>query len=218
MHKVLSIVLLCLVAQVFAQKQTTFKNAIGWDKGISYRRYIANDFWAGVNVSGTYSRASSNDSTFDSSKTSDTTFYTYKMSNKDSSTDYSGTIKLELGKELFAFKKVSVDAFVALGYTYGKNYLARSQSQLYKNERTNNSFLGVIAVEPKIFIWDRISIGTQFGMQFTYTNSTYTYYNYSDYNPPSIRINSESSTSHEQNVKLYGNISLSSLLIVHYYF
>ena len=54
-------------------------------------------------------------------------------------------------------------------------------SNLYSNDLFGQSILGVIGLEPKIFLWDRISIGTQFGFQYTYTYSKYKYnYQYND--------------------------------------
>jgi hypothetical protein len=86
------------------------------------------------------------------------------------------------------------------------------------NETIGNSFLAIVALEPKVFLWHRISIGTQVGLQYTYTNSRYNYSDQFDDLPYETSIRTESKSSFDNNIRLFGNVSLSSTLVIHFYF
>ena len=218
MNKILSISLFCCVSVLFAQEKTNFKNAIGWESGLSYRRYIKNDIWVGINLSGSYDNTLSSDTQFNSTTfiTNDSTSKTTSIG-KDTNKVFSGTIKIELGKEIFSYKKLEIDAFVAAGFTLTDNKSYSGVSSSYFNETKGHSILGIIAFEPKVFLWEKISIGTQIGIQYSYTDSKFTYDDqYNNSTNSSIRLENRSTL--ESNFKLFGNISLSSILVMHYYF
>ena len=134
---------------------------------------------------------------------------------------YSGTIKIELGKEIFKYKKLDIGAYIAAGYTltYSRTYESRNGEEdgPYLDETKGHSILGIIGFEPKIFLWDRVSVGTQLGFQYTYTTSKLTYNNqYNDVTDHNI--DTQNRSTFENNFRLFGNISLSSVLVIHYYF
>lgn len=219
MHKVPSILLFCFISVLFAQDQPVFKNAVGWESGVSYRRYVNNSVWVGINATGSYDNATANDTQF-SVATFPANDSTASRLNRGKNTDrmYSGTIKIELGKEIFTYKKLDIDAFVAAGYTHSENKTFNGVNESYFSEATGNAFLAIIAVEPKIFLWDRISIGTQLGLGYTYTNSKYnSNNNYTDL-PYETGSTTDNRSTVDNNFRLFGNISLSSLLVIHYYF
>ena len=134
---------------------------------------------------------------------------------------YSGTIKIELGKEIFKYKKLDIGADIAAGYTltYSRTYESRNGEGdgPYLDETKGHSILGIIGLEPKEIAMDRVSVGTQLGFQYTYTTSKLTYNNqYNDVTDHNI--DTQNRSTFENNFKLFGNISLSSVLVIHYYF
>jgi hypothetical protein len=223
MHRFYSVLLFCFIPVLFAQDQDSFKNSLGWESGLSYRRYVTRNSWIGVNLTGSYNNMLTKGTQFDSNVTvandsisKHTTDYT------DTNVSYSGTIKIEFGKEIFRYKKLNIDAFVAGGYTLSGNKYYRGgidtySLDTYSNEEPSQSVLAIIGLEPKLFIWDRISFGTQFGFIYTYTylkrNS-----NYSNNYSTSINTSRDNGSSFTNNLKLFGNVSLSSSLIMHFYF
>jgi hypothetical protein len=219
MYKVLSILLYCFVAVLFAQDQTSYKNALGWESGLSYRRYISNSIWVGVNVAGNYDNTLINDTNFEqlSRSPNDSIVSINRAAGKDTDKTYSGTIKIELGKEIFRYKKLGIDAYVGAGYTLTDDKVYRGENGPYFNETKGHAFLGIIGFEPKIFLWDRLSLGTQLGLQYTYTTSKLTYNDQNDYGTE-LYIRMQNSSISENDFSLFGSISLSSTLVVRYYF
>ena len=174
----------------------------------------------GVNFNGSYSNNETNDTSFDQTKqiSNDSITYQNINSNKDTTKTYSGTVKIELGKEIFKFKKLDIDAYLGAGYTLTNSRTYQFFSGSYLNETKGHSILGIIGLEPKIFLWDKISIGTQLGIQYTYSTSNLTYDDNSGANTGYAYVNTENRTTNTNNFGLFGNISLSSILVIHYYF
>jgi len=221
MHKFLSILLFCFVAVLFAQDHAEYKNALGWESGLSYRRYINNTVWVGINLTGSYTNNVTNDTSFDQDKkiSNDSITYQYINADKDTTKTYSGTVKIELGKEIFKYKKLDISIYLGAGYTLTDSRTYQFNSGSYLNETKGHSILGIIGLEPKIFLWDKISIGTQLGIQYTYSTSNYTYDNQNyEGNTAYTDVGMENRTTNINNFQLFGNISLSSVLVVHYYF
>ena len=215
----------CFTAVLFAQDQAAFKNAVGWESGLSYRRYINNSVWVGVNVTGSYDNTLTNDTSFDQGFKISNDSLTYQNINasKDTTKTYSGTVKIEIGKAIFRYKKLNIDAYIAAGYTLTDSRIHDNQNNEnengpYLNETKGHSILGIIGFEPKIFLWERVSIGTQLGFQYTYSTSKYTYDNQGVEESSYSYVGTENRSTFENNFKLFGNISLSSVLVIHYYF
>jgi hypothetical protein len=217
MYKFPSILLLCFVAVLLAQDQASYKNAFGWESGLSYRRYISHTMWVGVNVTGSYNNTLTNDTEFNSTKYyyNDSTFSTNSIG-KDTNKSYSGTIKIEFGKVIFKYKLFDINAFIAGGYTIADSKSNSNVNQSYVDETLNHSILGIIALVPEIILWNKIGIGTQIGLQYAHTYSKYNYHNQYNDNLNDNYINTGNKSSEENTVTLLGNVT--SNITVHYYF
>lgn len=218
MRAISCLLLLCSASIVFAQDQPAFKDAFGWESGLSYRRYVGHHFWIGVNVSGTYTKSLTEQNGNDATRFVANDSTASSPDNlQDTNTTYSGTVKLEVGKELFRYKKLNIDLLLAGGYRYSDSRTSTTNNGTYYNDQPGNSALGILALEPKVFLWQRISIGTQFGLQYTYTLSKINYHNvYSS--PDYVEVWSHTGSVSSSTLQFFGNISLSSILIVHFYF
>jgi hypothetical protein len=223
MRKVLFIGVFGFCTLLFAQDQDTRRNAIGWEgangeSGITYRRYLNDKLWIGVTLGG---------SIYDT-RGKDTLSTTYVFTSPDStasntiysddtSKTYSGTIKVAIGREIMRIHNVSVDAFFSGGYTYvtGKDLRTGTNGSNYNNP--SNTLTGIIGLEPKVWIWNRINVGTQLGLQYDYQwyhyNRFYTYQN-----STSSYSQTDNQRSTENNLRVFGSISLSMGLNVYFLF
>jgi hypothetical protein len=125
-------------------------------------------------------------------------------------------VKIEFGREIFRYKRLGIDAYVAAGYTYGdlKNF---DGPEPYLYDVPSQSVLGILGLEPKFYLFDRISLGTQLGLQYTYTYSKTTNNNTYNYGS-SVEVQRNPSTAFTNNFKLFGSIALSAALVAFWYF
>jgi hypothetical protein len=226
MRRSFAVLLLCLVSVSFAQDSVGFFNSIGWESGLSYRRYVRKDMWLGVNLSGSYSRSTSRETQLDSTSITDT-LQVGSIGGVDTAVTYSGAIKIEFGKQLFRFKRLNIDLLLALGYSASDSKSDRpnevstnpklSGNYGYLNDQMRQSFLAIVGLEPKIFLWDRISVGTQFGLQYTYSYTT-DKYNNGNSTSTNVEGHYDNTSTLAHALAVFGNVSLTSGLIVHFYF
>jgi|SRR5271157_5422651 hypothetical protein len=217
MQKFYLILLFCFVSVLFAQDQASFQNALGWESGLSYRRYLTKKTWLGINLTGSYNNELTKASDFDSTKTfSNDSTSKSSTSYNDTSISYSGTVKIEFGREIFTYKRLAIDAYIAAGYTYS-DMKTFNGSEPYFNDEPSQSVLGIIGLEPKVFIFDRISLGTQLGLQYTYTYSKDTY-NSTLSNSSWVDVERRTTSYFTSYLRLFGSISLSTALVVFWYF
>jgi hypothetical protein len=107
--------------------------------------------------------------------------------------------------------------YIAAGYTYADTKYFSGRDELYLNDVPSQSVLGIVGVEPKFFIFDWLSLGTQLGLQYTYTYSKTTF-NVTENSGSSVNVINEPSTAFTNNFKLFGSIALSSALVAFVYF
>jgi hypothetical protein len=218
MRKMFSIVMFGMCTLLFAQDQNARRNVIGWESGLTYRRYLTDKLWVGVTLGGNINDTRGKDTSISTyvytSPDSTVTRTTYT---DDTSRTYKGTIKATIGRELLRFQSIGLDAFFSGGYTYvtSKSVKAGTNGSNYKNP--SQMLFGTLGLEPKVWIWSRVSVATQFGLQYEY--QWYRYNNsYAYDNPSSSYSNNEAQSSTEQNVHLFGCFSLSMGLNVYFLF
>jgi hypothetical protein len=204
----------CFTGLLFAQDHLSSRNGIGWDNGISYRRYLRDDLWLGVTMSGNLNKLKRNDTTLSSTHyiANDSTDSHYSY-NFDTMTYYSGTIKFELGKRIVHYNIVELNTNIFVSYSYRNSKGYRGGTNPYTNSNPQHTVSGGIGFEPMIWITKALSIGTDFGIQFDYTfaknNSNDLYYN----NSRDINKYSSSGTYSSRQIKSFGDFSLSTGLI-----
>jgi hypothetical protein len=219
MSKIYFIILIGFVSLLLAEDHQ-YKNSLGWKSGLFYRRSITEHYWMGINVGGTYNANQESSNGTNQSINSDTSYFT-TYQNYDTSVNYSGTIRIEIGREVFVYKKVGIEAFIAGGYKRSK-YRTVNFTNAY-NPRINNepshSVIGIIAAEPKVWLWNRLALGTQLGVQYTYTfyKSNHTY-RYTSINSTYSTAEESSTSRTSHSIELFGNVSLNSSLLLQYYF
>jgi hypothetical protein len=208
------VLVFCFTGLLFAQDHLSSRNGIGWDNGISYRRYLRDDLWLGVTMSGDVNKTKQNDTTFASThfSTNDST-YSFNTYNSDTSSDYSGTVKIELGKKIFHFNIIELNAMVFASYTYRKSKTINGGTSTYTYNNPRNIISGGIGFEPMVWITKSLSIGTDFGLQFYYTFGKNRSDNTYSYNTPETHRNSSSGTLSSYQIKSFGDFSLSTGLI-----
>jgi hypothetical protein len=204
------VLLFCLTGLLFAQDHLSSRNGIGWDNGISYRRYLSNDLWLGFAISGDIRSENRNDTTLVTTYyiTGDSTYsrYTY---NPDTASYYSGTIKIEIGKRIFHYNGIELNTDIFVSYTYqnSKSYRGGTAPYTYSNPR--NILTGGIGFEPMVWIGKSFSIGTDFGIQYSFTYGK----DHSDdrYNATTYTTrNATSGTYLNHEITSFGNFSLST--------
>jgi hypothetical protein len=207
------------VSVLFAE-EPNYKNSLGWKSGLFYRRNITEHYWVGLNIGGKYNASKGSSSSTDQRVYPDST--TSRSAHYgDTSLNYSGTIKIEFGREVCAYKKLHIDLLVSGGYERIKYRSVNSRYNIdpYINDNPSHSILAIIAAEPKIRLWERLSLGTQMGVEYSYTfnkyNSSDGYQD--DYNHiTQTYVRESSSTSHS--IELFGNFSLTSSLFLQFLF
>ena len=218
MHKMFSIVMFGMCALLFAQDQNARRNVIGWESGLTYRRYLTDKLWVGVTLGGNINDTRGKDTVINiSNYTSPDTTIARTTYTDDTSRTYKGTIKATVGREFLRFQSVGLDAFFSGGYTYvtSKSIKAGTNVSNYKNP--SQTLFGALGLEPKVWIWNRVSVATQFGLQYEY--QWYRYSNsYAYQNPSDSYSNSEEESSAGQNLYLFGGFSLSMGLNVYFLF
>jgi hypothetical protein len=229
MPKFLLIMLISFVVALFAE-EPQYKNSLGWKSGLFYRRSLSEHYWMGLHIGGTYHNNSGSSTRSSQSVSSDTAIFSTSQA-YDSSVNYSGTIRIEAGREVWKYKKAGVDVFVAGGYRLSKNRSVQSGAtgnyHFNDGQNPSHSFLGIIAAEPKLWPWSRLAVGTQLGVQYTYelykSNSTdagsyrnVTLGSGSTSNTAYSNVNESSRTSHS--IELFGDVSLYSALSVQFFF
>jgi len=205
MHKIMSICLFGICTLLFAQDNNTRQNALGWESGIAYRRYLNDKLWIGLTLGGTVNDSRGRD-VMPSTSVNDTDLL------------YSGTIKAAVGRELMRIHAVGLDAFLSGGYTYSTAKTIRYGT---KHKRPSYTVTGAVGLEPKIRIGNRIIIGTQFGVQYQYQWYSYSYTSSNTYQNSSQTYSYSQSRGNyraQQNVNLFGGFSLRSGLNVYFLF
>jgi hypothetical protein len=220
MKKFTLFLILCLPGILFAQDNLPLRNGIGWDNGVSYRRHLNGKLWLGFALSGDVRSTLQNDTSFYSTHylAPDSTANRAEYS-IDSSYYYSGTLKIELGEEVFRYNIVGLNALILASYTYqNTNKYSFGGTTPRSNSAPRNILLAGIGVEPVVWITKSLSIGTDFGVQFTYTfgkeNTKYVYNSNGAYS----ENNSTRGTYLSPELKTFGNISLTSGLNAFFWF
>jgi hypothetical protein len=220
MHRLFPIILTGLFFITFAQEQQkVFDNALGWEKGICYRRYLGEKNWLGVSVTGSMDVNSRNDTSvtvthyLSPDSLSSTTEYP-----SDTSRYYSGTVGITFGREVLRVKAVSLSPFLCASYTYANGKTTGSNAYFNTYNRPTHTIGGKIGLEPQVrFLDNRISLGTQFGVQYAHTFGKETEsYNYSSAN--STSSNTFKGSNGRQGVSLFGGLSLDMALVGFVYF
>jgi hypothetical protein len=198
---------------LFAQDHLSPRNGIGWNNGISYRRYLSDNLWLGFVISGDASSTKQKDTTvstsYDMLLDSTSGSYTY---NSDTTFYYSGAIKMEIGKRIFHCNPIELNTILFISYTYQNSKRLDGGTSSRNTSRPRNTVSGGIGLEPMVYITKSLSIGTDFGIQYYYTfgkdNSSYT-----NDNAMSTYRSSTSGDYSKQEIKSFGSFSLSTGLI-----
>jgi hypothetical protein len=213
-----AIVAIILTGSIFAQDSLQHRNAIGWNSGLSYRRYLPHNWWIGAMVG------------FDvqTGTQQDTSRYTYRYSSPDTiiyenrifndrTRYYSGKIKLEVGKELIRIKMIAWDAFLSQAYSYRNARQSSGGSDSGTRSNPTHTLTTSLGLEPKVFLFNRFSIGTDFGIQYRYTFGSD---KQSSYNGDGSHLFTQESTGKNTDgaFTVFGTISLSMALAVYFYF
>ena len=135
--------------------------------------------------------------------------------NLDSSLSYSGTIKIQFGRQLFVYKKFGVDAFVAGGYRFSKSrrVTVYSNSNPQINDQPIHSVLADIVAEPKIWLWKRLALGAQVGTEYSYSFYK-TKYTYSSSYSNGTRTETQENKNTSHSIEMFGDVSLTGTLLV----
>jgi hypothetical protein len=216
MHCSLVVFLLILTSSLFAQNK--YNNLLGWDSGPSYRRYLTQNLWVGTNIRGNIQNNTHNntENVIRHVNAIDSTYIenTLKV---DSTKRYIATIKLLMGKSLFKLNNINVDLFGAGSYSYQKDEYGNSNAYgegINSDKYISHTIAGSVGFEPQVMILERIVIGTQFGVTYSYmfgpNSSEYTYSNSSE-----IYSRTQNGKSNLQTIETFGNLSLSMSLVGH---
>jgi hypothetical protein len=205
--------LFCFTGLLFAQDHLSSRNGLGWDNGISYRRYLRDDLWLGFAISGDVRSEKQNDTTIATTHylANDSTYSLYSY-DPDTTSYYSGTIKIELGKRIFHYNVIELNTDIFGSYTYQNSKSCRSGTSPYYNSSPRNIISGGIGLEPMVWIAKSLSIGMDFGIQYSYTfgkdkSDLARYYTNESYR------NSSSGTFSSHEIRSFGSFSLSTGLI-----
>jgi hypothetical protein len=208
MNKSCIIILCCCTSLLFADTHLARPNGLGWDSGLSYRRYVSDTWWMSATVSGSATTSKTRDTTVTQSSSLDSTA-TNTVVRYDSTISYSGTLKLELGKEAFRYKFFALNAFASGSYTYADYKMEVSGSPESGRAEPRNTLTAAIGLEPTFWITNVFSVGTDFGIQYSYTFGK-------DYS------SSDNSTTRgvytSQSFRVFGNVSLTAGLNAFFYF
>ncbi len=162
-------VFFCLASILFADDNPTFNNGVGWDNGLSYRRYVIPGLWASSIVSGSARKSASVDTTVETRYYTQDSAETTIETEHDSSAIYSGTIRIELGKEMVRRKLLGLNAIAFGAYTYQKDRSKHEGTSTGNRTNSRNILSAGMGLEPVVWISNALSIGTDFGFQYLYT-------------------------------------------------
>jgi hypothetical protein len=211
-----------IIGIILAQDQFQFSNAVGWNAGLSYRRYVGKACWIGARVNYDLQSQIQQDTTnsvyhsISADGKSDSIVNNTTIS-KDSTNYYTGTVTIEFGKELFRHKMISVDAVISEGYSYSNTRQNRGGSNSYFSSDPRHSFITSLGLEPKAWIFKRFSLGTDFGVQYIYKfGKDLSSDSYGSTTQTDFRATQGKFSSNE--FKTFGNISLSMTLNAYFYF
>ncbi len=219
MHRISFFALFGLFSLLFAQDQpTSLRNAIGWESGISYRRYVSPKSWLSATVNGNIQDNTGSDTTYRVSHwIQPDSIVTEEMIGSDSTRYYSGTFKVSAGRELVRVKAVGLDLFFSGAYTYSNRRRRDSGANSSHVSAPAHAIAGSIGLDPKVWVLERISIGSQLGLMYTYSFSrssdTQGYTN--DYSSDEYTRDAYVSS---HTVRLFGGFSLDMGLNVFFYF
>jgi len=210
-----------IVSLLFAQAQNYNKNAIGWDSGLSYRYYLNSKLWLSATLSGDIKNTKQYDTINQSAtyRPNDSIGKSTSLS-LDSTYNYTGSIKLEIGKEIYKISIIGIDVFGFGSYSYQNNRtvnIGNGYSTLnprYTLSNPKNTISGGIGIEPKIWILNKFSLGTTVGAQYNYVFGTDYTNNITDIN----NYNNTNGVYSSQEIKTFGSISLTMALMVYFYF
>jgi hypothetical protein len=205
-----------LTASMFAQDSLQYRNAIGWNSGLSYRRYLPHNWWIGAMVGFNVTSGTRQDTSRYTDWYSDTSITNSRIYN-DTTRYYSGKIKLEIGKEIFRIKMLAWDAFLSQAYSYSNSRSNNGGSGTGAESNPTHTLTTSLGLEPKVFLFNRFSLGTDFGIQFSHSFGSEKG-SAADSSPSSLSIRESSGKNTGNNFSVFGTISLSMALAIYFYF
>jgi hypothetical protein len=162
-----------LIGTLAAQDQYHYRNAAGWNSGLSFRRYLGGAWWIGGIVSGDATNTIQQDTTrYTNHYYSPDSTANSSTINKTKTNFYSGMVSLGCGREFFRYKIISLDAVISEGYSYSNSRTITEGSNDRTRSYPRNALITSVGIEPKAWIFNRFSLGTDFGIRYTFTFGT----------------------------------------------
>jgi len=167
-NSILFYIVVITVTVTATENTTLYKNGLGWDNGLSYRRRLSENYTLTVRLSGDASYEISNGDVIrkDVNVPENTTENSTKVI-ADSSLQYSVGVTLGLSKKLIRERIFSLDGFLRGGYEH--NWRDRKSKEGDRNNMwTGYTVHSIIGFEPAVWVMNRMSISTRFGLQYEY--------------------------------------------------
>jgi hypothetical protein len=171
-------VMCILLCSTFAkeEKSHSYKNALGWDGGLTYRRYFNDGLYLSSSINGSFNKREGYD-TSSNTRSSENPANELYMSRSSDGLSYSsfGKITTRLSKELFMQGPIAVSSFISGSFSYKRSTSNNTSSMagvqqgldIYNNDEYG---LGMsIGFEPNFWLYKRFHLGMLFGLQYNFT-------------------------------------------------
>jgi hypothetical protein len=147
------------------EPSTDYRNALGWDDGIAYRKNLRGGFYLGVSAMGSTTRSTRQNSLvpFETSDDDDTTPY---KNSRSSTARHTIRLRFLTGKRIIRHEWMNVRFFINPEYSY-----QWTDSWGYSSE--NRGYWdfyagGTAGFEPSFTVLNRFTFGSRFGIRGIY--------------------------------------------------
>jgi hypothetical protein len=209
MKKSLFILALAFASACANDSSRVYKNMLGWDDGIAYRRCFSKDIFAGISFMGGINKNDRYQYGHSVYYRPDTQIVS-SSTNVDTSIYYNARMTLLLGKTIIKEKWLYVNFFIFPYFTnYWSHGIARSQSSSRSWDYEIGSSLGF---EPSFTLFKRFVFGSKFGVECSYQrngNNSTGNSSYSSYD--------DKSDSHSYRFSIFGTNFSTNLSLFGYY-
>ena len=163
----LAILLFCSATLTAAadEQLKNFRNALGWDNGIAYRRYMKNGFFIGVSLQGSTSKSYDQADVVSYESGEDDVINHTKVNR--SGVSYTTLANFQMGKKIIQHRWMAIRFLLYPEYEY--RWYDSWGTAVQNRWQWIFSAGGFIGFEPSFTVLQRFTFGTRFGLKGTYS-------------------------------------------------